>query len=146
MNRYPHNSPEAVSQVLAMIMVTDGKLHPREIEVLDHLRIYEIIGISRLGFMKVVHDYCGDLLARPASNGRIKLVDKARIDDVIGLVNDRQLRVLTCGMLLNVINADDHLSDPEVAVLRYILERWEFSLESLEGELLNKGSSERAVA
>lgn len=146
MHRYPHNSPEAVARVLAMMMVTDGKLHPDEIQVLDRLRIYEIIGISRLGFMKVVHDYCSDLLDSAGGNGRIRLVDKARIEEVIGLVNDRHLRVLTCGMLLNVINADDHLSEPELAVLRYILDRWGLPLESLERELLKEEVRERAVA
>lgn len=146
MKRYPRNSPQAIARVLAMMMVTDGKLHPREIAVLDELRIYDIVGISRLGFMSVVHDYCSDLLAAGGASGRIRLVDKTRIDEVIGLVDDRRSRVLACGMLLNIVSADDQISDPELAVLRYILERWSLPLDALERELAAPAREERAVA
>ena len=134
MKRYPRNSPQAVARVLAMMMVSDGKLHPREIEVLDELRIFDIVGISQLGFMSVVHDYCSDLLASGNASGRIKLVD------------DRRTRVLACGMLLNIVNADDNISDAELAVLRYVLERWSLPLDALERELLAPALEQRAAA
>lgn len=146
MKRYPRNSPQAVARVLAMMMVSDGKLHPREIEVLDELRIYEILGISQLGFMSVVHDFCSDLLASGNGSGRIRLVDKARIEEVIGLVDDRRTRVLTCGMLLNIVNADDNMSDPELAVLRYVLDCWSLPLDALERELVAPALEQRAAA
>ncbi|HEX9181500.1 MAG TPA: hypothetical protein VF859_13965 [Burkholderiales bacterium] len=146
MKRYPRNSPQAIARVLAMMMVTDGKLDPREIEVLEQLNIYEIVGISRVGFMGVVHDYCSDLLASGNAEGRIRLVDKARIDEVVGLVDDRRSRVLVCGMLLNIVNADDRISDTELAVLRYILDSWCLPLDALERELAAPAREERAVA
>lgn len=146
MKRYPRNSPQAMARVLAMMMVTDGKLDPREIEILEQLNIYEIVGISRVGFMSVVHDYCSDLLAAGNTEGRIRLVDKARIDEVIGLVDDRRARVLACGIMLNIVNADDRISDTELAVLRYILDSWCLPLDSLERELMAQTHEERAVA
>lgn len=144
MKRYPRNSPQAIARVLAMTMVTDGKLDPREIEIIEKLNIYEILGISRLGFMSVVHDYCGDLLASGDAGGRIRLVDKARIDKVISLVDDRRSRVLACGMMLNIVNADEHISDTELAVLRYILESWCLPLDTLERELVGPARKEKA--
>jgi len=146
MKHYPRNSPQAVARVLAMMMVTDGKLDPREIEILEELNVYEIVGISRLEFMCVVHDYCSDLLASGNAGGRIKLVDKARIDTVIGPVDDRRTRVLACGMMLNIVNADERISETELAVLRYILDNWCLPLEALERELTVLAREERVPA
>jgi hypothetical protein len=49
MKAYAKNSPEAISRILAMMMITDAKLDDREIEIMDQLRILDIIGISRSG-------------------------------------------------------------------------------------------------
>jgi uncharacterized tellurite resistance protein B-like protein len=134
MKAYAKNSPEAISRILAMMMITDAKLDDREIEIMDRLRIFEIIGISRSGFSKVVQDYCGELLSGGTGDGRIRLVDKQRIDQIIGLVDDPKKRLDTCGMILNIANADGKIHDTELAVFGYILERWGMTLESLERE------------
>ena len=115
MKDYPKNSPEAISRILAMMIITDARLDDREIEVMDELRIFDIIGITRSGFSQ--------------------LVDKARIDEIIDLVDDPGKRVDTCGMILNIANADGKIHDTELAVFGYILERWGMTLESLEREL-----------
>lgn len=135
MKTYPNNSPEAVSRILAMMMITDAKLDDRELEIMDRLRIFDIVGISRDGFSQVVQDYCAELLSSDARNGRIRLVDKARIDAVVALVDDPRMRVETCRMLLNIANADGRIDDAELAVFRYILERWGLTLDSLEREI-----------
>lgn len=136
MKQYVANSPEAVSRILAMMMITDARLDDREIEILDELRILDIVGISRGDFSQVVQDYCSELMESGAGSGRIRLVDKARIDAAIALVDDPKKRVETCGMILNIANADGKIHDAELAVFRYILERWGMTLESLERELV----------
>jgi uncharacterized tellurite resistance protein B-like protein len=135
MKSYEKNSPEAVARVLAMMMITDAKLDDRELAIMDELSIYDIIGISRAGFSDVVQDYCKQLLESGNPQGRIRLVDKDRIDAVIDCVDDPRKRVYACGMLLNIANADGELSETELAVFNYILERWGMTLESLETEL-----------
>jgi uncharacterized tellurite resistance protein B-like protein len=135
MKAYSKNSPEAISRILAMMMITDAKLDDREIEILDKLRAFEIIGISRGEFSRVVQDYCAELMTSGNKDGRIRLVDKVRIDEIIGLVDDRQKRVRTAGLILNIANADGKLHDTELAVFGYILERWGMTLESLDTEL-----------
>lgn len=135
MKAYPRNSPEAISRILAMMMITDAKLDDREIEVLDRLRVFDVIGISRGGFSRVVQDYCSELLANGASVGKVRLIDKERIDRIIDLVDDQARRVQTCSIILNIVNADGNIHDAELAVLRHILERWGMTLESLERDL-----------
>ncbi len=135
MKSYPTNSPEAVSRIVAMMMITDSSLDDRELEVMDELRIYDIIGISRSGFSQVVQDYCTELMSAGGEDGKIRLVDKDRINAVVDLVDDHEKQVQTCGMILNIANADGKLHDTELAVFNYILDRWGLTLESLEREL-----------
>jgi hypothetical protein len=135
MKDYPKNSPEAVARVVAMMMITDSSLDDRELGIMDELRIYDIIGISRGGFSQVVQDYCTELMGAGGKNGHIRLVDKDRIDRIVDLVDDKKMRVQTCGMLLNIAKADGKLHDTELAVFKYILERWGMTLESLETDL-----------
>lgn len=135
MKRYEQNSPEAVARILAMMMITDAKLDDSEIDVLDELQAFDIIGISRSDFSRVVQDYCTELMAQGNADGRIRLVDRERIDRIIAEVDDHPRRVETCGMILNIANADGTLHDTELAVFGYILERWGMTLESLQSEL-----------
>ncbi len=135
MKDYERNSPEAVSRILAMMMITDAKLDDREVEVLDRLRVFDIVGISRDAFSEVVRDYCAELVRDGNADGRVRLVDKSRIDRIVDLVDDPRKRVDTCGMILNIANADGILHDSELAVFGYILERWGMTLESLEHAL-----------
>lgn len=135
MKDYPKNSPEAVARVVAMMMITDSRLDDRELGIMDELRIYDIIGISRGRFSEVVQDYCGDLMGAGGKNGHIRLVDKDRIDAIVDLVDDREKRVQACGMMLNIAKADGKLHDTELAVFKYVLDRWGLTLESLEREL-----------
>jgi uncharacterized tellurite resistance protein B-like protein len=131
---YAVNSPEAVSRILAMMMITDARLDDRELDVLDKLRIYELVGISRERFSEVVRDYCQDLTRSGNGAGRIRLMDKARIDRIVDLVDDHETRLKTCRILLNIARADGTLHDAELTVLRYILERWRLTLELLQAQ------------
>jgi uncharacterized tellurite resistance protein B-like protein len=135
MKVYPKNSPEAISRILAMMMITDAKLDDREIAILDELRAFEIIGISRAGFSQIVQDYCAELMAAGGKDGRIRLVDKERIDEIVAPVDDRQKRLHTAGLILNIAKADGKLHDTELTVFKCVLERWGMTLGSLEAEL-----------
>lgn len=135
MKRYVRNSPESIARVVAMMMVTDGKLDSREIEILDELHVYEILGMSQAQFMEVVHEYCSDLLASSSRSGHVKLIDQKRIDEIIDCVDNPPARILACSMILNVAHADKHFADTELAVFRHVLERWNLTLEELHEQL-----------
>jgi Tellurite resistance protein TerB len=135
MKHYPKNSPEAVARVVAMMMIADSRLDDRELGIMDELRIYDIIGISRNRFSQVMQDYCSDLVSTGDANGHIRLVDENRINEIVDLLDDHDTRVRTCSMMLNIAKADGKLHATEVAVFRHILDRWGFTLDSLEREL-----------
>lgn len=132
---YPRNSPQAMARVLAMFMITDGRLDAREIEVMDQLRLYSLLGLSRAAFLDVLHDYCRDLLTASDRAGRIRLVDELRINAIVDGVDDRDRRVQVCAMILNIMHADGTYAAAELAVLDHVMARWGLSLEGLEAEL-----------
>jgi len=135
MKRYPKNSPEAVARIVAMMMIADSRLDDRELGIMDELRIYDIIGISRNQFSQVMQEYCSDLMSVGEKDGRIRLVDEDRINEIVDLVDDHDTRVRACSMMLNIAKADGKLHATELAVFKHILDRWGFTLESLEREL-----------
>jgi hypothetical protein len=63
-----------------------------------------------------------------------KLLDEERIDNAIDRVDDPQLQLWTCSMLLRLVHADGELHDNEKALLSHIFNRWEISPEELRGE------------
>lgn len=143
---YQPNSPEAVSRVVAMGMIADAKLDWREIDVLDDLNAYAVIGISKNRFLDVVHEYCQDLLREADDRGRIRLVDEHRIDRALAQIDDPMRRIDTCALLLNVLHADGRFTDIELAVLRHALDRWDISLDQLARGLSERGESRSASA
>ncbi|HSO06212.1 MAG TPA: TerB family tellurite resistance protein [Pelomicrobium sp.] len=135
MRPYPTNSPRALARVVAMAIVTDARLDHRELQVLDDLDAYAILGLTRAEFLEVVHQYCQDLLAEGSGAERIRLLDPQRIGRVLDEVTDPRLRVRVCGLLLNVCDADGRFHEAELAFLHQVLERWGLTLESLRQAL-----------
>jgi uncharacterized tellurite resistance protein B-like protein len=60
-----------------------------------------------------------------------KLLDEERINATLDRIDNPQLRLWTCSMLLRLVHADDELHDNEKALLRHVLNRWGISPEAL---------------
>jgi uncharacterized tellurite resistance protein B-like protein len=127
------NSPEALARVLAMTMITDARLDDQELDVMDRLRLYDLIGMSRLQFSRVVEAYCEEILQGGSPDGRVNLLDRARVDPIVDAVDDPEKRLLAARMVINILKADGRLEETELALFRHILERWGLSLEALVG-------------
>lgn len=131
MKTYPANSPEAMARILAMTMIADARLDDRELEIMDRLRLYDVLGIDKAEFSKVVKDYCDDLVAAGASDGRIDLMDRDRIHSVVDLVDDPAKRDDVASMVLNIVKADGDFHEAELTLFRYILSRWKLSFQEI---------------
>ncbi|MCU0870697.1 MAG: TerB family tellurite resistance protein [Burkholderiales bacterium] len=133
MRSYAPDSPEAIARVLAMTMIADAKLDDRELELMDRLSLYDVLGLGRTAFSEVVQDFCDDLLAaggRPG--GKVDLMDRDRIDAVLAEVVDPAKRRLAAQMVVNVAKADGTLHDNELALFRQVLARWGLTLDGLK--------------
>ncbi|AOX99145.1 hypothetical protein [Jeongeupia sp. USM3] len=135
MKKYANNSPEAMARLLVLQMMCDGNFDPEELDQLEHLRVYEVLDISRKRFIDVVHDYCNDLSDEADEAGTIKLIDRERIDDLLDTVDDPKKRILVAAIALDIAKADDDFSAVELAVFRHMLQRWHLTLEHLNAAL-----------
>ncbi|WP_200906458.1 TerB family tellurite resistance protein [Gulbenkiania mobilis] len=136
MRPYSPNSPEAMSRLLAMLIVTDGNLDQHEIEALDALHVYEVLGLSRKDFMQVLVDYCNDISDEAEQDGTIHLIDLPRVDRLLEDVTDRNRRILLCALALDLSKADGTISESEMTLLRYMMAHWNITLDDLENEFI----------
>lgn len=132
MKKYAINSPEALARVLVMQMVCDGNFNPEELEELEHLHVYEVLGISRKGFIQVLHDYCNDISDEADEEGRISLINRERIDLVLDGVSDSKKRLQVAAMALDLSKSDKTINDAELAVFSHMLKQWRLTLDSLQ--------------
>ncbi|WP_028453747.1 hypothetical protein [Chitinilyticum aquatile] len=132
MKKYPFNSPEAMARLLVMQMICDGNFDPEEIDRIEHLHVYEMIGISRKGFIQVLQEYCNDLSDEADEDGQIHLIDKERIDDLLDTVDEPRKRLLIAALALDISKADRVIKEAELLVFRRMLERWHLTLEDLQ--------------
>lgn len=138
MKNYPTNSPEALARILAMFMITDGEMEAREIESMESLNVYEIIGLTRKRFIEVLAKYCDDVSDEAENDGTIHLLSPQRVNEVLDLITDRSKRLLCCAIALDICKADSAISDPEMLLLRHMMQHWQLSLEDLENEFIRQ--------
>lgn len=135
MKNYPTNSPEALARILAMFMITDGEMEAREIESMESLNVYEIIGLSRKRFIEVLAKYCDDVSDEAENDGTIHLLSPQRVNEVLDVITDRSKRLLCCAIALDICKADSAISDPEMLLLRHMMHYWHITLDDLQAEL-----------
>ena len=131
MKKYAHNSPEAMARILVMQMMCDGNFDPEEVDELEHLRVYEILGITRKGFIQVLQAYCNDITDEADENGQIRLIDKQRIDDLLETITEPQKRLQLAALALDIAKADNEICDAELAIFSRMMKAWHISLEDL---------------
>lgn len=138
MKNYPSNSPEAIARILAMFMITDGNMDAHEIESMETLNVYEILGLSRKKFIEVVTKYCDDISDEAENDGTIHLLSRQRVNDVLDTITERNKQLLCCALALDICKSDSTISDPEMLLLRHMMQHWHISLDDLENEFIRQ--------
>ncbi|BEV71277.1 MULTISPECIES: TerB family tellurite resistance protein [unclassified Paludibacterium] len=141
MRPYRVNSPQAMARFIAMFMITDGEMDERELDALEKIMTYDLLGLSRKQFTQVLVDYCDDISDEAEQDGTIHLIDRQRIDTLLEEVTDRSKRLLTCALAMDVAKADGDISPPEMALLRYLMQRWDITLSDIEAAIIRKPRS-----
>lgn len=135
MKKYAPNSPEAIARILAMFMITDGNMDPREIDALENLHVYELLGMSRKDFVHTLMEYCDDISDEADEDGTIHLLATDRVNGILDGVSDRNKRIMCCALALDICKSDSTISDPEMLLLRHMMQHWHISLDDLQAEL-----------
>jgi hypothetical protein len=125
-----------MARIIAMFMITDGKMDTRELDSLDKFMAYDLLGLSRKQFTQVLVDYCDDISDEAEQDGTIHLIDKPRIDALLEEVSDPNKRILTSALAMNVAKSDGDISEPEIALLRYVMKQWNVTLDDIEDAIV----------
>ena len=137
MRTYTRNSPEAVSRLVAMALITDAEVDDRELDALDHLDFYSSVGINKWAFGEVLADFCDDLKRKADRNGRIRLLDRRSLDKALSEVDDPELRAKTVALIVNLVKSDGQVVAQEAAFLTHLLKCWDYSSSSASPEGLH---------
>lgn len=133
--RFRRNSPEAVARVLAAVLTDDGLLASEEIDLMDRLGVYGIVGVPRDLFLNAVAKHTA-ARAAPGHAGESTGANRcSRLDAALEAIEDRGQRLVICAVLVYLAEADRTIADEERTLVRHVLERWNVGAEELEREL-----------
>lgn len=134
MRSYPHNSPEAASRILALLLISDGHVCRSEYKVLKQLGAEHELGLEPDLLPHIVHTLCEELLLGGYAAG--SLMDNVDVDTVASLmaeVSDPALQKTVLRLSLAAAGADGHWSEGESMVLDAARRHWHLS-ERGQGE------------
>ena len=137
MKNYPHNSPEAMARIVVMCMLADSDIDPSELDSLEGVQLYGVLGLGRAEFLQLFRDHMATLADESGHSGRVRMLDPARINHALSEVTERNLRITTLATALNICKADHALNDAELALFRHIMQEWQLDLTDLEIEVIN---------
>jgi hypothetical protein len=127
MNVTAVDSPQAMSRVLALVLIADTELGPEEVLALDELNVCERLGISRTEFMDIARHFCAQLGQRMGPADTLRLSDPLLVDEVLAGVSHPGLRLLVARLAAGLIVADGRVRAAERRLYLHLLARWGLS-------------------
>lgn len=125
MRSYPTDSPKAMSRLLALAMIADGRLAPQELKTLHHSGVLEVLGVSEDTFDEAAGELTHDLLTHSTNRaaGMVEIAP-ATIDALLCEVHDPALRALVLKGMLEIVRADQLIDHRERRLLRRAMAAW----------------------
>ncbi len=119
MRNYPLNSPQAAARIVALALIADGHVNKRELDALDRIAAHEQLGMARDDLHAVVQTLCEDLMvaAQLCWDSAWRL-EAAALAELMAEIDDPVLWCKVMQVCEAVIDADGHVSEGELAVIR----------------------------
>ncbi len=134
MRSLPRNSPEAAARIVALVLISDGRVRRAEIDTLRELRIERTLGLARGRFVRVTQALCDDLLASAYDIGTSSCdIDERTLAAVMAEIDDPALRRTVLRLAVATAEADRHLAKAEAVVMAAALRYWSITVDS-DGE------------
>ena len=121
MRSYSSDSPQAVSRLLALTVISDGGGSPSEISATYRLGILDQAGIDDAMFDQVLQELTADL---PATADGLVRVDAEVIDQCLAEIARPDLRLRLWKAMWQLAYADDSFAHAELALLHRATEAW----------------------
>lgn len=143
MRTYPHNSPQAAARVLALALLADGDLSPRELQILERLDAHRRLGLTRDELHAVLQTFCEDLLY----TARLTWCNTCRVEvsamhQMLDEIEDPRLQRLLLSLCMAAVVADERVTDDEASVIEVAAQRWGLT-ELLKNTDLDGGARDR---
>jgi uncharacterized tellurite resistance protein B-like protein len=133
--RYVTDSPAAIARAVALTMMADASVHPKELDALDAIDLYAKLGLTREEFLGVASECFADAMLDMRARDRLTLLDDALVDRILADVQDPRARELAYRASVALLPADGRLNDSELAVLQRMLDTWRLPRATVEGVL-----------
>ncbi|GGC10540.1 TerB family tellurite resistance protein [Pseudoduganella buxea] len=121
MRSYASDSPQAVSRLLALTVISDGGGSPPEIAASYRLSILDAAGIKEDLFDQVLHELSTDL---PTTQGGLAMVETEMIEKCLAEIVEPGLRLRLWKAMWQLVYADEQVADAEVALLHMATKAW----------------------
>ena len=118
---------EAPARVLALLVAANGRIDPRELQVLEELDAFERIGVPRERFIALAQECLQEVGAGLAECSWLRARDQAYVDRLLDAVTDPQLRLVLCRLAAAAATADGRVTGDERLVYDHVLARWRIS-------------------
>jgi uncharacterized tellurite resistance protein B-like protein len=130
MRSYATNSPAAIGRLIAMAILADGRLDNREVDWIKYHDTASLLGVDRDTLIQVLLDCCRDVITE-AEQERVFLLEDHRLARLADDVTDKALQKVALSAMLLIAKADGDVSEGEQTLLRFLMSRWEITLEDL---------------
>jgi len=125
MRNYPTNSPKAMSRLLALAMIADGRIAPQELKSLHRSGVLGALRVSEDTFDETAGELTQDLLASNANRetGMVE-IEPILIDRLLDEVQNPALRAMVLKGMLEIVRADSVIDHRERRLLRRAMHAW----------------------
>ena len=130
MRTYATNSPAAIGRLIAMAILADGRLDNREVDWIKHDDTASLLGVDRDTLIQVLLDCCRDVITE-AEQERVFLLEDHRLARLADDITDKALQKVALSAILLIAKADGDVSEGEQTLLRFLMNRWQITLEEL---------------
>lgn len=120
---YARNSAQAAARIVALALISNGRIKAVETAVLDARHAHERLGLTRPQWHGVIQDLCTDLLG-PARCGDDGCITGELLDRMLDEVDDGRIQRLVLRLSSAVVHADCRVDSGESLVVLAMIERW----------------------
>lgn len=136
---YPADSPRAKARLIVLALLADGRVDPKELDVLTEQNVFAELGINKNDFVEVLYEFCADVSGLASDKGSY-LVSPAALATMFDEVGDHREQQKLARLIFDLIRSDGHLAEGEARLLWTALDAW--SLKLVDGiEFRRRGAA-----
>jgi len=132
----PGPASNASARVLALMVAANGRVDSRELEALDELDAFKLLGVPRARFEALARDCLQEVGTGLEECSWLRARDLAYVDQVLEAVSDAKERLLICRLAAAAVTADGQVSSGERLLYDHVLARWHINRSMVTDAIL----------